>query len=354
MRLLKFFFQNFPAASRAMLLGISVSLLVWIGLYWRFHEHKPMIFVLGDSGIGNYRLEPGNRFQDILEKTNPGIVVDNWAQPGATPMDFLLQYTRGKLLAGKPQSVIIAFSPDKFLEDAIPHRFDDGGANLRWIPWNQTGWQLFSRLSTKEKSTAIVQQSSVLFYAATDLGKALWIRYVQWPWERSQMRMASCERRKRIERKSLQCGRERDTLKIVDDKAYGELPLAKDAEFLLSSLKKEGVETRVILLPIGNPHLIHRTYSLRAQANHDTLTVRMRHWLENMGQPYVDFNAPQEITHFPDSTWDDMAHLKSPLVFAYMSQRLERGWHKRHDRFMQQRFSVISKDDTRELVEARN
>ncbi len=353
MRLLKTFFQNFPAASRALLLAMSVSLLVWIGLYWHFHENKPTIFVLGDSGIGNYRLDPGDRFQDILEKMNPGISVNNWAQPGATPMDFLLQYTRGKLLAGKPQRVVIAFSPDKFLEDAIPHRFDDDGANLRYIPWNQTGWELFTRLSLKEKNAAIVGQSSLFFYAATDLGKALWIRYVQWPWERSQMRTATCERRKRIERKSLECGRELDTLKMVDDKAYEELPLAEDAEFLLTVLKSEGVETHVILLPISNPHLIHKTYSLRAQANQDTLTVRMRHWLENLGQPYVDFNAPQEITHFPDSTWDDMTHLKSPLVFAHMSQRLERAWHASPNHVIQQRFSALGKDESHEFLDAR-
>ncbi len=308
-----------------------------------FHDKRPTVFLLGDSGIGNYRLDPGQRFQDFLEGMSPGTKVENWAEPGATPLDFLLQYSRGTLVSGKPQSVV-AFSPDKFLDDDGGHRFDEGGLNLRWIPWNKTGWKLFVRLTPKERNVAIVQQASVPFYAVADLGKSLWIQYVQWPWERSQMRTANVERRKKIEAKSIECGKARDTLKIVDEKAYAKLPLAKDAEFLLTSLREQGIETRVILLPIGNPSLIQKTYSAHAQANHDTLKVRMRHWLDGLGQEYVDFNSPEEMVHFPDSTWDDMSHLKSPSAFSYISQRIHKSLASPSAHIMQQPLSAVSSD----------
>lgn len=317
-------------------------MLLLVGIRCGFHDKRPTLFLLGDSGIGNYRLDPGQRFQDFLEGMSPGTKVENWAEPGATPLDFLLQYSRGSLVSGKPQSVVVAFSPDKFLDEDGLHRFDEGGQNLRWIPWNATGWKLFTRLSPKERNVAIVQQASVPFYAVADLGKSLWIRYVQWPWERSRMRTATLERRKKIEAKSIECGKARDTLKIVDERGYAQLPLARDAEFLLTSLREQGIETRVILLPIGNPGLIHKTYSAHAQANHDTLTVRMRHWLDGLGQEYVDFNSPEEMAHFPDSAWDDMSHLKSPAAFAYMSRRVHKSLASPTAHIMQQPLSAIS------------
>ena len=302
------------------------------GLY----DQRPTLFLLGDSGIGNYRLEPGQRLQDFLEGKNSGAKVENWAEPGATPMDYFLQYSRGRLVSGKPQSVVVAFSPDKFIQGDALHRFDEGGINLRWIPWNRTGWKLFTHLTPKERNVAIVQQASVPFYALADFGKNLWVHYIQWPWERSQMHSATSNRLRKIELKSIECGKVLDTLQMVDEKAYAQLPLAKDAEFLLTYLQNEGIESRVVLLPIGNPGLIHKTYSIHAQANQDTLKERMRHWLDGLGQAYVDFNSPEEMVHFPDSVWDDMVHLKSPAAFEYISQCVHKSLFSPTAHFMQQ------------------
>ena len=315
-------FKNFPAASHAASIAISLSLVLLVGMQVCFHDRRPKIFLLGDSAIGNYRLDPGQRLQDFMERRDTGVRVENWAEPGATPLDFFLQYSRGSLVAGSPRSVVIALAPDKFLESTCAHRLDEDGVNLRWIPWDRTGVEFFRRLSPRERSVALVQQVSVPFYAVADVGRSLWIRYVQWPWERSHMRTASIERQRMIEKKSLEWGRAQDTEKIVDDRAFDDLPKARDAEFLVHSLREKGIETKVIILPFGNPNLIRKTCSKRVLASHDTLIARMRDWLEDLGVTYVDFNTAEERGHFPDSDWDDLDHLKAPSAFAYMSDRI--------------------------------
>ncbi len=322
MKLLKAAFRNFPAASRALVISISITLTLVLAARFILQDYRPAVFLLGDSCIGNYRLDPGTRLQDYMEKENPNIRVENWAEPGAAPLDFYLQMTHGKLLAGKPKAVVIALEPSKFLDQGKDHRLDDGGANLRWIPWNRYGLDLFFRLSHKERNTALVQQASVPLYAIADFARSAWIRYVQWPSERTAMRMASVERKQKIEAKSIEEGRVQEAAPLVDYGTYTNLPRAKDAAFLIRSLQDEGIDTRVLILPFGNPDLIQRTFPSVAIAKHDSVDILMRHWLRDLNVAYVDFNQPNEIKHFPDSTWDDLSHLKSPSAFAYMSKKI--------------------------------
>ncbi len=322
MFLLRSVFKNFPAASRAVVAALSLTLLLLAGIRLYFHYDRPAIFLLGDSGIGNYRLEPGQRLQDLMERMIPGTHVENWAEPGAAPLDFFLQLSRGELVAGIPQTVVIAFDPAKFLDDASTCRLDEDGVNLRWIPWNREGLSLFLSLTPRQRNAALAQQASVPFYAVADMGRALWLRYVLWPRDRARMRISDAERRKLIEVKTLEQARGLEAEKLVDERAYAKLPRTRDAEFLLRSLQNKGVETRVLLLPFGNPGLIHKICSASVQAKHDSVDVLMQHWLRSMNVSYIDFNAPAEIIHFPDSTWDDLAHPKSPAAFAYISERL--------------------------------
>ncbi len=323
------------------MLATSISILLLIGIRIESFRHHSKIFLLGDSGIGNYRLDPGQRLQDFLEKDAPGTWVGNFAEPGAAPLDFMLQYSKGALVSGQPQTVVIALSPDNFLDGAENHRLDDNGVNLRWIPWTVNGWNIFKSLSTKDRKVALVQQAGVPFYAIADVGRFLWIRYVQWPWERSKMRSSNSDRRVRIEKKSREIGHFEERLKIADQISFSQLPRAKDAELLLKSLRDRNIESRVVLLPFGNPKLIKNTCSVRVQAKHDTLDMRMRHWLDGLSEEYVDLNGPEEMTHFPDSVWDDLAHLKSPSAFIYISEKIVSSL-KRSDTFS----SLISANDS--------
>ena len=136
------------------------------------------------------------------------------------------------------------------------------------------------------------------------------------------MRKAGPDRRVKIEAKALEMGRAWDTIPVPDDARFASLARAKDGEFLLRSLREAGIETRVLLLPFGNPDLIRKLWTPDAVRKLDTMAVRMRHWLDTQGVEYVDLNTPEELGKFPDSVWDDMAHMKDPAAFAYMAERI--------------------------------
>jgi hypothetical protein len=261
---------------------------------------------------------------------DPGTRVYNWAEPGASPLDFYLQYRRGVLLAGRPKKVLIALDPSKFLWLYSIHRLDEGGTNLRWLPFDRGGLALWKRLSSSERNRAAVEAAGLPFYAIADAARGLWLEFVQYPWQRGKMLCASGERRKRIEAKSAE-GAEREAQEpMPDDQALAALPLAQDAAFLLSALRSDGVETRVMLMPFGNPDLIRKTCPPVVLAKHDTLALRMHHWLERQGVEFVDFNAPEEMAHFQAQAWDDRDHLKDPAAFAYMAERVHHAWDPPH------------------------
>ena len=316
------FAERFPALGRTILLALGLTFFVFAAAKIYFHESKPSVFLLGDSGIGNYRLGPGERLQDFLSSKQTGMSVVNWAEPGSTMADYFLQLERGILLSGKPAVAVIAISPDKFLDDEMSHRFTDDGANLRWIPWNSHGLEFFRGLDRKQRGNAVVQQFSLPFFALVDAGQAAWIHFVQWPWERDRMLRANGDRRLQVEKASMGTGAAFGSNPIGDEKALSGTLQAKDAEFLLRSLREQGIEAVVVLMPFGNPELMRKTWSTAALANRDRVVDLMKTWLERRKIAYVDFNSPSELAHFPDSAWDDQVHIKDPKSFAYMTERI--------------------------------
>jgi hypothetical protein len=315
-------FRNFPAFSRALVIAVGISGLVWLSLWLLYRDARPSIFLLGDSCIGNYRLHPGHRFQEMLESADPSYRVENWAEPGACPLDFLLQYEKGCLIAGKPRRVVIAMTPDKFLKDGGVHRFDEDGVNLRWIPFSKSGMLIWNSLSPRERNVAVVQKISLFGYTILDLSRALWIRYVQWPWERRSLKCAGRSRKQRVREFTTALGKQLETLEIGSDQEFDSLPKARDADILIRALQSEGIQTIVLVLPYGNSALIESTYSPLALAKRDSTVVRMRDWLEERHVDYLDFNAPEHRVGFPDSQWDDNAHIKLPGPFHYMTRQV--------------------------------
>jgi hypothetical protein len=317
------FGKRFPALSRTLLLSLGLTFFVFSAAKIYFHAPKEGIFLLGDSGIGNYRLGPGDRLQDFVARKHPGTPVVNWAEPGSSMADCYLQLERGILLSGKPALAVIAISPDKFLDDEMSHRFTDDGANLRWIPWNSQGLEFFSGLDHKQQGNAVVQFLSLPFYAVVDAGLATWVHFVQWPSERDRMLQASRDRRLQIERASSGTGITFGNKPIGDETKFSEAIQAKDADFLLRSLRSHRIETVVLVMPFSNPELLRRTWSASALAKRDRVVGLMKSWLERRNVAYVDFNSPEELAHFPDSAWDDQVHLKDPKAFAYITDRID-------------------------------
>ncbi len=314
--------NRFPALTRALALTLCVTVVLYLAARCIYWDSRPRMYLLGDSAIGNYRLDPGQRLQDHLALLYPELRVENLAEPGSAPMDYYLQVTRAEFLAGKPKVALVFFTPEKFLQDSGSRRFDEDGVNLRWLPWNRLGLELFGTLNAHEKSVAVVQQAGLPFFAVQDAARSLWIRYVQWPWERKQMRTAGPSRRTRIEAKVVQEGREEDSVVVPDSTVFSSQARSRDAEFMIRALRSEGTRVFIVILPFGNPNLMQRMWTPKVLAYHDSLDYLMRAWVRRQGMPYLDFNNPGDLSRFPDSNWDDLTHLKAPAAFAYISRRI--------------------------------
>lgn len=321
MRLLKSFFHAFPALSRALAIALGSSIVLLLVLRIWLDDRRPKVWLLGDSCIGNYRILPGERLEDALGSLLPGLAVMNWAEPGARPYDLWLQDCKGRLVAGKPSAIVVAISPDKFYGDSLD-RFDEGGANLRWLPWNHDGLRLLERLEPAEFDGAMAEQLDVLGYASADLLRALWLRHVQWPWERQRMLSASPERARRIEAKTRELGTGLESMDPGDDASFAGMPRTRDMEQVLGFWKAEGIPVLVVLHPYANPHLLARTWSPTALARRDSVTALMLRWLQRQPVKVLDLNRPDRIAAFPDSSWDDHAHLKDPKVFRHLAEQI--------------------------------
>lgn len=321
MQPLKSFFRSFPAFSRVLAITLGSSLFLLLALKFCLDDPRPKAWLLGDSGIGNYRLLPGERLEDALGFMLPEFTVRNWAEPGAHPYDLWLQDQKGRLVAGRPSVIIVVISPDKFYGDSLD-RFDENGANLRWLPWNRNGLQLLDRLSVTEFHCAVVEQFDFLAFATADVLRALWLHQVQWPWERHCMQKASSERVRKIEAKTRTLGTSLEAMSPGDDAAFARMPRTQDMEQILEFWKAEGIPVLVVLHPYANPHLLARTWSPKALARRDSITALMLRWLQRQPVKTLNLNSPDQIATFPDSCWDDYAHLKDPKVFHQMAEQI--------------------------------
>ena len=314
--------QAFPAASLAISIAISSSLATLAVIRILNRSSRPRIFLLGDSCIGNYRLHPGRRFEDILQKANPGYRIDNLAEPGAAPLDYLMQSFKGRITRGDADHVILAMTPDKFLESGTP-RLDEDGANLRWLPWNRFGLEIWGTLSPQEREKCLVQQINFIFFGPVDALRALWIRFVQWPWERYRMWASGIHRHRLIYERTVAIGKDLETTPIGSPSDFSARPRAQDAAEVLSILRQERIRTLVVILPYANPSLVEKAFSPLALAKRDSSIVRMKQWLDQQGATYIDFNQPQCLSQFPDNRWDDHVHLKDSRAYAYMATEID-------------------------------
>ena len=317
---------RFPAARWALLVALGVSGLSFLVLRLIFADRRPSVFLVGDSGIGNYRLDRGSRLHDQVERTLGGKVGSyNWAEPGARTGDFYLQYAFGTLLAGTPRYVVVALSPDKLLCDGPQSRFDDDGRNLRWIPWTRGGLRYWRNLEGRERSLAVVQQVGAFLFGEYDLARMAWIQLVQWPSQRGRMRTGGPERRHRIECKFEEKVASFERGAGLSDSAIEARQIVKDFELSVRAFRDDGVQPLVVLLPTCNPDLARRILPAASLAQRDTIDAKVRRWLDRQGLQYIDYNLPDRIAQFPDSSWDDAEHLKKPESFGIVAADIG-GW----------------------------
>lgn len=315
--------RKFPALARALGIGLGATLVCLAVVRFYFHDSRPKVYLLGDSCIGNYRLDPGDRLQDQLGRALGGrFGVRNWAEPGARPADFYLQLARGRLFAGKPEQVVVAIAPDKFIPGGGSGRFDEDGANLRWLPWSETGVKFWQRLGERERRVALVQQAGIVLYGAADLARLSWIRHVQWPWERHRMRVAGADRRRKVKEHFRRKGIDEASMPLLAQADFDTLSRARDFHIMLSLVREEGIAPTVVLLPCANPDLSAEVLPPKVLASRDSVDRMMRRWLEREGVGYIDFNEPGRIQRFPDRFWDDGDHLRDPAAFAILAESI--------------------------------
>lgn len=319
MNIVRAFFRTYPAISRTFAILIALNLVTWACVRIAFYDNRPHVCMLGDSCIRSYQMAPGTRMEDILQGMLPGMQVENWAESGTSPLDFLLQLNKGALLCSSPTYVVVVMAPDKMLGLDSPLRVHN--EDLRWLPLDQTGLQIWNTLSPQERNNAVVEKVGLLLYGFTDLVRSAVINYWKWPHDRAVMRHNSPCRRKEIRTKAQLFGKALDVTAIGSDADFDTLIRTRDTRMLLDVLRHKDIPHLVILHPCGNPTLLSQTFSPRALAKRDTIVLRMRKWLNTRRATYIDFNLPNKLSNFPDSVWDDNAHLKAAPPVYYLSQQ---------------------------------
>lgn len=319
MNMLRAVFHTYPAISRALAILIAINLVAWACIRIAFCDHRPRLYMLGDSCIRSYQMAPGTRMEDLLQGMLPGMLVENWAEVGTSPLDFLLQLNKGILLSASPTYVVVVMAPDKMLGLDSPLRVHN--ADLRWLPLDRTGLQIWNTLSPQERNNAVVEKASLLLYGFTDLVRAAVVNYWKWPHDRAVMRHNSPCRRREIKNRALMFGKTLDSTAIGSDADFDTLIRTRDTRLLFDILCHKAIPHLVVLHPCGNPTLLSQTFSPRALAKQDTIILRMRKWLNTRQTPYIDFNLPNRLSNFPDSVWDDNAHLKATQSIGYLSKQ---------------------------------
>ena len=319
MTILRAVFRTYPAISRTLAILVAINLVTWACIRIAFCDNRPRLYMLGDSCIRSYHMAPGTRMEDLLQGMLPGMLVENWAESGTSPLDFLLQLNKGALLCAPPTYVVVVMAPDKMLGLGSPLRVHN--ADLRWLPLDRTGLQIWKTLSPQERNNAVVEKASLLLYGFTDLVRSAVVNYWKWPHDRAVMRHNSPCRRREIKTQAQLFGKALDGTAIGSDADFDTLVRTRDTRLLLDILCQKIIPHLVVLHPCGNPTLLSQTFSPRALAKRDTIILRMRKWLNTRQTAYIDFNLPNRLSNFPDSVWDDNAHLKATPPIYYLSQQ---------------------------------
>jgi hypothetical protein len=314
---------RFPRAlGWALAVPLTLTLVAWLVAVWWLTPSRKSVLVLGDSNIANYRILPGERFEDRLgTDLGAGWVVRNWGEVGADPADQYLMLCKAELLRWKPDLVVVVLSPHAFIPDTTTtgHRFRDNGDGLRWIPWNAEGWRFFSTLTETEKKSSLVRMLDRLFgfydgYLALRL-------HADWPAFRAEKaKFDPRQHATNVAGYSDRISRYLDQNVRVDDYAnFSSRPGARDFGFLASALKARSTPLVVAVLPAGNPMIFDKHFSAKTRATLERSYEFTLRFLEEHRVPFVDYNSPAERARFDTTQYGDHYHLKTASAYRYMA-----------------------------------
>lgn len=306
-----------------------VTLLTFVGSTRHLSTPHRQVLLLGDSGIGNYRIAEGERLQDWLDRELGGDwTTRNFAEPGAYSADYYLLFRKAVLLGVKPDLVVISLVPQKLVRESEHEpRFDEDGINLKWLPLSAEGWRFFATLEPRLLRVAIVRKLGLLFFGFYEAIRDGWVEHVQWPSQHRRLLEADqAQRQARVFEQAVTVGKKWS--EEVQVGGYAEMAsnvAARDFEFLLRVLHDEGIPVLVLLLPQGHTGVVPRAFLPAAIAKYDQAYRHTLRFLRERGVPVLDFNTPERLTSFTPDEWDDLCHLKSSRSFHRMARGI-REW----------------------------
>ncbi|HEX7478094.1 MAG TPA: hypothetical protein VF331_09830 [Polyangiales bacterium] len=317
-----------PAAfGWALGLAMLTSAVAWLSAIALLDSGPRTVLVLGDSVFANYRLERGGRVQDWLSRElGRGWSTVNLSEPAAHTGDLYLQLAKAEFLRVQPSVVVIGLSPQKLLNepDEDP-RLDEDGTNLRWLPFDREGYELFKTLDPHLQRVSVVRKLGLFTVGFYEALRSVWLEHVEWPWERRRRAHESPARRQAWMRgHARQIARrwEAET-RTQSYERFTATTEAHDFRFLVDALRRRGVPMLVVMTPEMHTGILHtlspRVLERMHQAYHYSLT-----YCAQLQVPVVDFNSQRERERFGPEQWDDIYHLRAAESFRRMAHEIYR------------------------------
>lgn len=324
-------FVEFKYLWLALLSGTALTLLTWIAVRWSVTDGQLDVFLLGDSEIANFRLAPGERIEDHLERAMPGARAYNLGRPGAFIGDYYLLLEKGRW-AVEPEVVVAFFAPVKFHFRADlpagssprpPLRLSPELAELRWLPFDAHGYRFWKTLSGADRAAAAVQKLALWNAGYYEVLNGIYEPYLLWPNRRRMMLAGGPEwERKtlaRIKASARQWDRE---FMEVDEATFQRFAQVRDFLFLADRVRRDGKLFLAVLLPAGNPAMIERYFSPAARQRLEHTRRSVAGWLERQDLLLVDLSGPEIVREITPDMFDDLHHLKDGRAIAVIARRI--------------------------------
>jgi hypothetical protein len=307
----------------ALAVALGVSLLMWstVALWLATPRHK--LLLLGDSYSIGWFVGPGGRLEDWLQRDlGEPWVVENFGQSNAHMGDHYLELAKAEFLGFRPDAVVLGLSPHKLVPDDEQQekpRFRNHGRNLRWLPWNAEGLQLFGSLTRDEQVASVVQKIGLIFgfYDGLD---GWFEEHVTARKRVARFRHTDADRtHSEVHRTARKIAAywERKTIGTYEQ-VRGNTE-TRDLAFLVHAIRRRHIQVVAALLPVGNEALLQNLFSPAAR---EKLAISYQYTLrvcQELQLPVIDFNTPERRAQFGAEQWGDTFHLKTAAAYGELA-----------------------------------
>ncbi|MCO4760203.1 MAG: SGNH/GDSL hydrolase family protein [Myxococcales bacterium] len=298
-----------------LLVPLVLSLATWMGVRASLSSTKPTLLLVGDSFTGNYRMDDGDRIQDLLAADVSKYHVVNLARPGARTLDMALQVHQAALLGLSPSVVVAPMFVSKFRSTEGYIRLDKRGDQLKWLELSRSG-RFFASFDAQYKKKVLIHKIGLLF-GFFDLAEHLYLQHVQWPIERSRMRKDPPARRAKIQKKLKAHAKVWEAAGTSDELLFN-TGSAHDFELLAADVKARGARLIVVLIPAGNMDAARASFSDVALGKLEKTRRQVHAYLKRRNIEVVDV-----VDELPGRHYDDFTHMKTREGNAILARAVQ-------------------------------